>query len=341
MRKMKKINGYLVVRFNDRERRDYETLGTYGVIDAELYTGHLDIDRAALEYDDAETLEQAVEQARGLESELDVEEPKTAVTVIVETDIGSTELETTPEELIQGEKHFLETCGQSDRPRLSRAEADWHFRGYVRALSDLGIVDSADERIQGGPGGPQAPAAEMGAAQGGSPEPDQLPDENALAQICDELCPEPQKAKSQEELDEICAVCGMELRESPPAPDVQEQESPLQENFRNLPPEMMSRTFSRALYQLGKKMESECPQNDCIVYRNTFRMAKEVDAALDKLNPDSCPALALRYELRKLVSVLRELYLENHAVRIYRKAEPRAPFKLEEIQAGEEGVGEV
>ena len=50
MRKMRKINGYLVVRFNDRERRDYETLGAYGVIDAELYTGHLDVDRGALEY---------------------------------------------------------------------------------------------------------------------------------------------------------------------------------------------------------------------------------------------------------------------------------------------------
>lgn len=270
MRKMKKINGYLVVRFNDRERRDYETLGTYGVIDAELYTGHLDIDRAALEYDDAETIEQAIEQARSLESELDVEEPERAVTVIVETETATVELETTPEELIQGEKRFLETRSLG----LSQEAADWQFRGYIRALRDLGIVDSADERFQA-------------------------------------------------------------------EPDVSREPDPLQENFRNLPPEMMSRTFSRALYQLGKKMESECPQNDCIVYRNTFRMAKEVDAALDKLTPDSCPALALRYELRKLVSVLRELYLENHAVRIYRKAEPRAPFKLEEIQAGEEGGGEV
>ena len=147
MRKMKKINGYLVVRFNDRERRDYETLGAYGVIDAELYTGHLDVDRGALEYDDAETMEQAIEQARGLESELDVEEPETAVTVIVETESGTTELETTPEELIRGEKRFLETR----RPALSQEAADWQLCGYVRALTDLGIVDSADERFQATP----------------------------------------------------------------------------------------------------------------------------------------------------------------------------------------------
>ena len=172
MHKMRKINGYLVVRFNDRERRDYETLGAYGVIDAELYTGHLEVDRGALEYDDAETMEQAIEQARGLESELDVEEPEAAVTVIVETELGTTELETTPEELLQGEKRFLETR----RPAL----------------------------------------------------------------------------------------------------------------------------------------------NDCIVYRNTFRMARELDGAIDGMDPDSYPALTLRSELRKLLADLQEMYSENYAVCKYR-----------------------
>lgn len=39
MRKIKKINGFLVVKFNDREKREYEgtALGEYGVIDAELF----------------------------------------------------------------------------------------------------------------------------------------------------------------------------------------------------------------------------------------------------------------------------------------------------------------
>ena len=63
MRKMKKINGYLVVKFNTRELREYEgtALGEYGVIDAELYTGILDIDRGAMEYDNAGSMEEAVE----------------------------------------------------------------------------------------------------------------------------------------------------------------------------------------------------------------------------------------------------------------------------------------
>ena len=57
MRKIKKINDYLVVKFNARELREWEgtALGEYGVIDAELYTGHLEIDRSAMEYDGAET----------------------------------------------------------------------------------------------------------------------------------------------------------------------------------------------------------------------------------------------------------------------------------------------
>ena len=66
MRKMKKINGYLVVKFNARELREYEgtALGEYGVIDAELYTGNLDVDRGAMEYDNAGSMEEAVELAR-------------------------------------------------------------------------------------------------------------------------------------------------------------------------------------------------------------------------------------------------------------------------------------
>lgn len=104
MRKIKKINGYLVVKFNDREKREYEgtALGEYGVIDAELYTGHLDIDRGAMEYDDAGTLEEAVELARGLESEVDItNEPPTCI-AIVESDDSFSEKEVEPQLMING-----------------------------------------------------------------------------------------------------------------------------------------------------------------------------------------------------------------------------------------------
>lgn len=66
MRKMKKINGYLVVKFNARELREYEgtALGEYGVIDAELYTGVLDIDRGAMEYQATLGEEETIELSR-------------------------------------------------------------------------------------------------------------------------------------------------------------------------------------------------------------------------------------------------------------------------------------
>ena len=84
MRKVKKINGYLVVRFNEREKQGYPQLGSFGVIDAEMYTGCIDTDLGAMEYEDADTLEVAVEQARGLESEQDYSGDPPVCTLIVE-----------------------------------------------------------------------------------------------------------------------------------------------------------------------------------------------------------------------------------------------------------------
>lgn len=109
MRKMKKINGYLVVKFNARELREYEgtALGEYGVIDAELYTGNLDVDRGAMEYDNAGSMEEAVELARGLESELDAEEPEVKVTIVKETDETTEEEEVDAQQMIAGWENVL------------------------------------------------------------------------------------------------------------------------------------------------------------------------------------------------------------------------------------------
>lgn len=155
MRKMKKINGYLVVRFNDREKREYEGtgLGNYGVIDAELYTGILDVDRSVMAYDDAETMEIAVEQVRGLESELDVVEPETKITVIIEGETEVSEEEVEPESLFKERRALLENqlkTGQfSD---LDPRTAAHELYGYTKALEDLGMIDGHDERFMVEPG---------------------------------------------------------------------------------------------------------------------------------------------------------------------------------------------
>lgn len=137
MRKMKKINGYLVVKFNARELREYEgtALGEYGVIDAELYTGNLDVDRGAMEYDNAGSMEEAVELARGLESELDAEEPEVKVTIVKETDETTEEEEVDAQQMIAGWETVLR--GQVENP---------HYKGVISFATNTALWD-AWERI--------------------------------------------------------------------------------------------------------------------------------------------------------------------------------------------------
>lgn len=145
MRKIKKINGYLVVKFNDRELREWEgtALGNYGVIDAELYTGCLDVDRGAMEYDDAGSLEEAVELARGLESELDTDEPTATYTVIKETDDSTEEDTVDPQLMIAGWETVLAHQIESDHyPDVTPAAARHELYGYMVALKELGMIDS-------------------------------------------------------------------------------------------------------------------------------------------------------------------------------------------------------
>ena len=143
MRKMKKINGYLVVKFNDRELREWEgtALGKYGVIDAELYTGTLEVDRGAMEYDNADSIEEAVELARGLESELDTEEPEVKVTLIKETDEATEEEEVDAQKMIAGWENTLR--GQVASPHYPANTPEWQKAGF-EALVERGIINSPD-----------------------------------------------------------------------------------------------------------------------------------------------------------------------------------------------------
>lgn len=145
MRKMKKVNGYYIVKFSDRERREWGQIGAYGVIDAELYTGTLEVDRGSMEYDDAETLEIAVELARDLESVLDVEEPEVKVTVIKETDQESSEEEVDPQLLIDGwETSLNEQVKSGHFPDVNPTTARHELYGFKVALRELGLLEPED-----------------------------------------------------------------------------------------------------------------------------------------------------------------------------------------------------
>lgn len=147
MRKIKKINGFLVVKFNDREKREYEgtALGEYGVIDAEVYTGNLDIDRGAMEYDDADTLEVAVELARGLESEEDITDEPPTYTAAVETNESYTEEAVEPAALIEGWTRRLATQVKSKHyPDTDPRTAAHELYGFKMALHQIGFLPEND-----------------------------------------------------------------------------------------------------------------------------------------------------------------------------------------------------
>ena len=73
------------------------------------------------------------------------------------------------------------------------------------------------------------------------------------------------------------------------------------------------------IYTLGLALAADCPDNDCRVYLNIFNGARELDAALDNLDAEGAPALALRKALRERVGELAEMFDGNFAVKQYRK----------------------
>ena len=198
MRKIKKINGFLVVKFNDREKREYEgtALGEYGVIDAEVYTGNLDIDRGAMEYDDADTLEVAVELARGLESEEDITDEPPTYTAAVETNESYTEEAVEPAALIEGWTRRLATQVKSKHhPDTDPRTAAHELYGFKMALHQIGFLPESEVITD-----PDT----FGAGRLDGPMP-RNPEE-LLAFVCDERCKN-RAGHTQEELDAICAKC--------------------------------------------------------------------------------------------------------------------------------------
>lgn len=149
MRKMKKINGFLVVRFNDREKRDNPTLGSFGVINAEDYTGDIDYDLDAFEYTDADLIEVAVEQARGLNAEEDFGDEATTYTVIAETAEKATEEQVEPKLLALGWQERLAMQVKSKRhPDIDPRTAAHELNGYKAALVELGLMEADDAVVK-------------------------------------------------------------------------------------------------------------------------------------------------------------------------------------------------
>ncbi|MCQ5026816.1 hypothetical protein NE612_08185 [Oscillibacter valericigenes] len=358
MRKMKKINGFLVVRFNDREKRDNPTLGSFGVIDGSQYTGDLDFDLDAFEYTDADLIEVAVEQARGLDAEEDFSEEAPTYTVAVESAEGFSEEEVYPKAMTLSWAEQLKTQIKSKHyPDVDPRTAAHELAGYKTALRDLGLLDADEEVTEPGFFGE---ACEFLADDGHRVEV-MLPSKAGLAILSPHDFEEGETYTGCTVQALRCRRCGMEsfAWSKEPSPEQEEtlayvcdelcrfREGRTQEEldaicekckverwaqgrapepeprerttFENLPSGMRDDRNTRKVYSLGLALAEECPGNDCRVYLNIFNMARELDEALDKVKPNSAPFLALRLALMERARELREMYLENHAVQQFKE----------------------
>ena len=332
MWKIKKINGYLVVKFNDREKRENEGtgLGEYGVIDAELYTGHLDIDRDAMEYDDAGTLEEAVELARGLDSEMDITEPPTTYTISAESDGSYTEETVDPQILINGWEHQLEAqIEATSRPDIDTRTAAHELHGFKAALNRLGMLEGEDTPVDPRHFGPLPEEKPCCSFQDDGYESVGILAGDELAEFTPHDYQEVETIGNCTVQTLRCRRCGHESfawsRSAPPR-DKEGSEGRLIEPgedlqcaaevegcFGNLP----EKHYNRPIYRLGLLLEKDCPDNDCQIFLYIFRAAKEIDNSL--ILVEGIPRDILQRELRKRFREMEEMFRFNHAVTKYRK----------------------
>lgn len=94
-----------------------------------------------------------------------------------------------------------------------------------------------------------------------------------------------------------------------------EEAAPPPDNFAHGPE---AGAVSRAIYALGLALERECPDNDCAVFLNTFRMAQSVDGHVEAA--EGWARKALEIELSRLYRHLKEMFDFNLAVRNHRQA---------------------
>lgn len=358
MRKMKKINGFLVVRFNDREKRNNPTLGSFGVIDGSQYTGDLDFDLDAFEYTDADLIEIAVEQARGLDAEQDYSDEPPVYTVVTETAEEVKEEEVEPQLLINGwEAQLKGRIKSSSYKDVDPRTATHELAGYKTALRDLGLLEADEAVVEPDVFG----AACQFYTDEGHRADVMLPSKAGLAIVSAHdfeegetftnctvqtlkcrrcgmksfawskgpgpeqeetlayVCDELCRFREGRTQEELDAICEKCKLERWAQGRAQEPELRERETFENLPSGMRDASNTRRVYSLGLALAEECPGNDCKVYLNIFNMARELDEALDVAKPNSAPFLALRSALINRVRELRELYLENYAVQQFKE----------------------
>ncbi len=98
-------------------------------------------------------------------------------------------------------------------------------------------------------------------------------------------------------------------------PPISEQE-PARDTFMSAVPDVRDAQYVKNLYALGLMLNQECPDNDCVIYKNIFNMARELDGAIEIVS--GYPAQVLETRLHERIRELRELWINNAAILAYR-----------------------
>lgn len=72
------------------------------------------------------------------------------------------------------------------------------------------------------------------------------------------------------------------------------------------------------MVEIGKKLEESCPDNDCVIYRNLYRIHTEIEEDRKNCKCESSKR-ALRLEQLRIERKLNDMYFHNYAVREYKK----------------------
>ena len=74
----------------------------------------------------------------------------------------------------------------------------------------------------------------------------------------------------------------------------------------------MANLDNKNLVALGKKMLNECPNNDWVIYKNTFKMCLDTTADVKRVE-SKYAKMVLQHEADKLERELYRLYISNYA----------------------------
>lgn len=82
---------------------------------------------------------------------------------------------------------------------------------------------------------------------------------------------------------------------------------------------MEAKMKSNPILDFGRSLMENCPNNDCVIYRNLYRMYDGVRRDLDGCLLSEHSIFVLRHEQEKLYYEMLHMYRVNYAVRKERR----------------------